>query len=398
MLEPSRELPSEPGVGRLIATNPTDARTREFILLKAEVSIGSDEANDFVIRDATVSRRHAVICFKQGRLEVTDLGSTNGTFVNGLRIQTPTPMQKGDKLRFGGADFVLLIPRAVPAAASISAVASGKKSPSTEPVQRRKSAALRTIAESILIGFVFGFGTAQYLAYLMYHEQSKVLLAEAVPVPNIAAQHAPAGNAVSQNSPSKSIPVQTPSAGTKFREREVDRKSASSPAPAPATHSEVLAAAISLAQLVPGSGRRAGRQAGDFKLPDLQGKSVSLSEFRGKVVLLNFWATWCGACRSEIPSLERLYKNLRRDSFVVLTVNIDQRGSQAVQTFLKRNGYELPVLLDQHNEVSSEYSVSGIPATFIIDPTGEIVWDCAGGIDWSNEDLLAAIEKLIPTA
>ncbi len=131
MLEPSRELPSEPGVGRLIATNPTDARTREFILLKAEVSIGSDEANDFVIRDATVSRRHAVISFKQGRLEVTDLGSTNGTFVNGLRIQTPTPMQKGDKLRFGGADFVLLkhVPRAVPAAASISAVASGKKSP-----------------------------------------------------------------------------------------------------------------------------------------------------------------------------------------------------------------------------------------------------------------------------
>ncbi len=115
-------------------------------------------------------------------------------------------------------------------------------------------------------------------------------------------------------------------------------------------------------------------------------------------MLLNFWATWCGACRSEIPSLERLYKNLRRDSFVVLTVNIDQRGSQAVQTFLNRNGYELPVLLDQHNEVSSEYSVSGIPATFIIDPTGEIVWDCAGGIDWSNEDLLAAIEKLIPTA
>jgi pSer/pThr/pTyr-binding forkhead associated (FHA) protein len=110
MSQAPHETPPPPGVARLIATNPTDAKTREFVLLKSDASIGSDEANDFVIRDQTVSRRHALIAFKQGRLEITDLGSTNGTFVNGQRILAATTLDKGDKVRFGGADFVLLKP------------------------------------------------------------------------------------------------------------------------------------------------------------------------------------------------------------------------------------------------------------------------------------------------
>ncbi len=100
-----------------------------------------------------------------------------------------------------------------------------------------------------------------------------------------------------------------------------------------------------------------------------------------------------------MPSLENLYRNHRRDShFVVLTVSVDQQGLSAVQPFVQRTGYDFPVLLDQSNQVSSEYNVGGIPATFIIDGAGEIVWDCAGSLDWSNTDLQYAIEKLIPLA
>lgn len=69
------------GIGRLLATNPTELNAREFLLVKAKVTVGSDESNDFVIRDATVSRQHAVISFNQGRLEISDLKSTNGTFI-----------------------------------------------------------------------------------------------------------------------------------------------------------------------------------------------------------------------------------------------------------------------------------------------------------------------------
>ncbi len=72
-----------PGIGRLVATNAVDPRAREFLLLKDRMMVGSDEANDFVIRDATISRRHAILIFQAGRLEVKDLGSTNGTFLNG---------------------------------------------------------------------------------------------------------------------------------------------------------------------------------------------------------------------------------------------------------------------------------------------------------------------------
>jgi len=99
-----------------------------------------------------------------------------------------------------------------------------------------------------------------------------------------------------------------------------------------------------------------------------------------------------------MPSLENLYKNFHNDHFVVLTVSVDQQGLTAVQPFLQRTGYDFPVLLDQSNEVSTAYRVQGIPATFIIDGTGRIVWNCAGSINWSNNDLRDVIEKLIPLA
>ena len=390
------------GIGRLLATNPTELNAREFLLVKAKVTVGSDESNDFVIRDATVSRQHAIISFNQGRLEISDLKSTNGTFINGKRITETTPFDKGDSIRFGGTQFAFLRTQPTPVVASpVTAPAaieqrttSGRSTPPARPGRRFS---FRTTAELILVAFVLGFGAAQYLAYLVYHEQNKLLLAEAVPLPRMQAQRAPAGIAASPSQAEKSAPTTSPTVTPNFAEAEAPRKPAPSPPKAPAPDAEALHTAVSLAQLVRGSGCHAGQLARDFALLDLQGKSVSLSNFRGKLVLLNFWATWCGACRSEMPSLENLYRNLRRDSrFVVLTVSVDQQGSSAVQPFLQQSGYDFPVLLDQNGQVSSEYDVSGIPATYIIDGAGEVVWDCAGSLDWSNTELRSAIQKLLP--
>ena len=117
---------------------------------------------------------------------------------------------------------------------------------------------------------------------------------------------------------------------------------------------------------------------------------------RGKIVLLNFWATWCGACRSEMPSLENLYRDFRSyQDFAVLAVSIDRRGNRAVAQFMANNGYNFPVLLDGENIASGAYGVSGIPSTFVIGRHGRIIWNCVGALDWSNPSLRDALKKLL---
>jgi peroxiredoxin len=115
---------------------------------------------------------------------------------------------------------------------------------------------------------------------------------------------------------------------------------------------------------------------------------------RGKVVLLIFWATWCPSCRSEMPSLENLYRDFRSYSdFAVLAVNIDQRGKPAVIQFMANNGYDFPVLLDPSNATSAAYGESGIPSIFVIGRDGQIVWNCAGALNWSDPTVRAALKN-----
>jgi peroxiredoxin len=157
-----------------------------------------------------------------------------------------------------------------------------------------------------------------------------------------------------------------------------------------------LAGGIALARLVAGSGTDAGRPALDFVLPELSGRDVSLGAMRGKVVLLNFWAPWCSSCRSEMPSLERLYRDLRSyPDFALLTVSIDQRGKAPVANFMATSGYDFPVLLDTSDAISAAYGVSGIPSTFVIGRHGRIIWNCAGALDWSNPTIRQALRKLL---
>ncbi len=140
----------------------------------------------------------------------------------------------------------------------------------------------------------------------------------------------------------------------------------------------------------------AGEMAADFKLPTLSGHQITLSSLRGKVVFLNVWATWCGPCREEMPSMETLYEAFKdRSDFVILAVSQDRRGRAAVQPFVEKNHLQFDVLLDPDNVVGDAYNVSGVPETFIIDRKGRIVAHHMGAFDWSQTDVRQALNELL---
>ena len=134
--------------------------------------------------------------------------------------------------------------------------------------------------------------------------------------------------------------------------------------------------------------------AANFTLPDLSAHQVKLSDFRGKVVFLNFWATWCPPCRSEMPSIQKLSKLMAGEKFQLLAVSVDNGGVEKVQKFIEDGKYTFKVLHDRKGEVASKYGVRGIPATFIIDQTGAIVETAVGARDWAAPDLVKRLKGL----
>lgn len=112
-------------------------------------------------------------------------------------------------------------------------------------------------------------------------------------------------------------------------------------------------------------------QAYDFKLQDLSGKNVSLSDFKGKKVFLNFWATWCPPCRGEMPDIEKLYDETKNSDLVILAINIGE-DRDTVQSFLKSNNYNFNVLLDISQSTAGKYNISGIPTSYFINKDGTV--------------------------
>ncbi|MEK6618187.1 MAG: TlpA disulfide reductase family protein, partial [Nitrospirota bacterium] len=111
-----------------------------------------------------------------------------------------------------------------------------------------------------------------------------------------------------------------------------------------------------------------GKTAPDFKLPDLGDKDVRLLDFRGKVVFLNFWATWCKPCREEMPSMEVLYKNFERDGLVVLAISIDRVTTKKdIPPFVKSLNLTFPILIDSWGQTDKRYKLMGVTETYIID-------------------------------
>jgi len=107
----------------------------------------------------------------------------------------------------------------------------------------------------------------------------------------------------------------------------------------------------------------------DFSLEDLNGSTVSLSDYKGKRVFLNFWATWCPPCKAEMPDIEKLYQETKDSDLVILAVNVGE-DKKTVQAFIRDKGYNFPVLLDDEGEVSQLYQVAGIPTSYFIDTEG----------------------------
>jgi peroxiredoxin len=139
-----------------------------------------------------------------------------------------------------------------------------------------------------------------------------------------------------------------------------------------------------------------GKVAPDFELPDLGDKTMRLSDFRGKVVFLNFWATWCKPCREEMPSMEVLYKNFERDGLVVLAVSIDRVTTKKdIPPFVKSLSLTFPVLVDSWGQTDKRYKLMGVPETYIIDQDGVLREKIIGPRDWTLLDNLKVVTDLL---
>ena len=123
-------------------------------------------------------------------------------------------------------------------------------------------------------------------------------------------------------------------------------------------------------------------------------ENLSLGALKGKVVFLNFWATWCGPCRSEMPSMESLYGRYKEKGLEILAVNTRESREQ-VLAFVKENGLSFPVALDIDGKVSDSYGVQAIPTSFIIDREGKIITRVVGSIDWDTPKIRTAFEHLL---
>ena len=135
-------------------------------------------------------------------------------------------------------------------------------------------------------------------------------------------------------------------------------------------------------------------KAPEFTLPDSEGNQIALKDFRGSVVFLNLWASWCPACRAEMPSMERLYQKFKDYGFTILAVNLKENPS-TVRAFMEQFRLTFPALLDRRGKVASLYGVWSIPTTVLIDPDGNILGRAIGGRDWSSQKGCRYIESLL---
>lgn len=136
--------------------------------------------------------------------------------------------------------------------------------------------------------------------------------------------------------------------------------------------------------------------APNFTLKNMDGESLSLSDYRGKVVMLNFWASWCPPCRHEIPSMESVYQDLLKQGFVVLGINEFEDPDQVFSYMGRLSVFpSFPILFDREGKVSSLYGVKGMPTTFLIDKQGRVVYRAVGGRDFNHPAVRKLIHELL---
>ena len=127
----------------------------------------------------------------------------------------------------------------------------------------------------------------------------------------------------------------------------------------------------------------------------VNGSTLKLSDFKGKVVLLNFWATWCPPCREEIPSMMKLNRFMTGKPFQMVAVSIDEGGKPAIESFFKETGFSLPTYLDESGASAKSYGITGVPESFIIDKQGVLVKKIIGGFAWDSPEAVSFLEGLM---
>ena len=132
-----------------------------------------------------------------------------------------------------------------------------------------------------------------------------------------------------------------------------------------------------------------------FQLLDLKGNQISLSDYSGKVVLLNFWATWCAPCRVEMPAMESLYQDLHEEGLEVLAISIDPQGMVVTRPFQEAMGLTFTILHDSDYRVGSAYGARTLPMTYLIDRRGIIRQRIFGARDWNGMDARQLIRNLL---
>ena len=135
--------------------------------------------------------------------------------------------------------------------------------------------------------------------------------------------------------------------------------------------------------------------APNFTLKSLSGEEVSLIQQRGNYVLVNFWATWCGPCKMEMPSLETLHQRFKSKKFSLLAISNDMFGARVVEPFIKAHNLSFTVLLDQQLQASNKFGVVSLPTTFMIDPEGNLIGELRGAEDWASPDNILYFENLL---
>jgi thiol-disulfide isomerase/thioredoxin len=138
-----------------------------------------------------------------------------------------------------------------------------------------------------------------------------------------------------------------------------------------------------------------GGPAPALALKDMHGREHRLADYKGRVVLINFWATWCAPCRDEMPSIQRLKEKLAGRPFVVLAVNLDEPESR-IEKFLSEVRLDFPVLLDPGRRVARAWDARILPASYIVGPDGRVRFTVTGEISWDHEQVVARISELLP--
>ena len=139
---------------------------------------------------------------------------------------------------------------------------------------------------------------------------------------------------------------------------------------------------------------KVGQAVPNFTVTTLDGKVVKIAELKGKVILLNFFATWCGPCREEMPGMERLFRAYRDKGLVVLAVNM-QQSAKTVRPFVQELKLSFPALLDAEGSVSHDYGIRALPVSFLVGRDGNLLWRAMGGREWDTREMQSYIGQAV---